>query len=1037
MGTEDDTIRCPKCSTTIPTDSFFCKDCGSFVGIKEKTRTYTPAVFTQADGIEFSPGQDFGRRYRIIEEVGRGGMGRVYKAEDKDMGITVALKMIRPEFSADPRFLASFKNEMLLARSISHENVIRIHDMGEIDQIKYISMDFVKGENLKELIRTSGILAIDTALSITQQLCEALRAAHKKGIVHRDLKPSNIMVDTDGRVHAMDFGVAKSSTEQDTRQQKDIIGTPRYFSPEQAKGEKVDQRTDIYSLGIIMFEMVTGQCLYDAESTIVYLHKHIYEPPPLPSKWNDNVPDYLEKIILKCLKKDKEKRYQSVDEILLDLDREEAPRRTGSEHMRRRMYIGLAAAAAAVILLAAAGYSLLKNREYPTNLRKKVAVMMFENLTGDETYGHWSRLIQEFLNIDLGQSKFMRVLADDSLFQILQDSDLQDATQYSSGILAEITEQASVDVFVLGSFGRAEPGEEFWISVKIRESGSTDMLDTGIVRGSGIHSFDTMVDELTRMIKTKLNFNRYELASDIDRDIGEITTRSTEALLAYSQARRHYQERRDAECISLLQAALKSDPEFVQAHHLMSKIYWRWNDLEKRDEYLASALEIIKEYPDRVPIREHYLIQAYIAYMVDLDHDQAIEHYKRLLEIYPEDEEVNHLIGARYRVMEKWEPALEWFEKNLISVDRSIRAIAIENVAYILQALGRYNQAEDVLNSHHETYTNQLFFHRFRGNLFFSQRRLMEALSETEESLSIEPGHFLSLRQKGNILHIQGDFISAEEAYVRMQNDNGIRAKSEGIFWLGHLYLLQGRFMECGAEIDRGLRYAAESGQKYRESDAYLFQAYFLLQNGYPAEALYAATQAQTTATEVDSKDNQKLALQYKYIANLKMGKSGEAEQAAEELKALVERTGTQPHMRHYYRVKGVAASLQGDVAGAIDFLNAAVDLLPYQKYVSDNHALYFYTLASLYFEAGDLDKAQDMYEKILRLSTGRIRYGDLYAKSLYHLGKILQQKKDTSQAMKYYQDFLSLWRNADPGTADIEEANRQVAVLERGGRRY
>ena len=1034
MGNKDDTIHCPDCSTIIPLDSLYCKDCGSFVGIKQKTRTYTPAIFPQGKGIEFFPGQDFGSRYRIIEEVGRGGMGRVYKAEDKDLSITVALKMIRPEYSADPRFLTSFKNEMLLARSISHENVIRIHDMGEIDKIKYISMDFVKGGNLKELIRTSGVLAIDTAIGIAQQICEALRVAHKKRIVHRDLKPSNIMVDTDGRVHTMDFGVAKSLKEKDTKLQKEIIGTPRYFSPEQARGEETDHRTDIYSLGIIMFEMVTGQGLYDAESTIVYLHKHLYEPPPPPSKWNTKVPEYLEKIILKCLEKDKEKRYQSVDEILLDLDREETSYKTGTERRRRRWYLGLAAAA--TIVLAAAGYNLLTNKEPTTSLRKKVAVMMFENLTGDGTYDHWSRLIQEFLNIDLGQSKFMRVLADDRLFQILQDSDLQDATQYSSGILAEITEQASVDVFVLGSFGRAEPGEEFWISVKIRESGSTDMLDTGIVRGSDIHSFDTMVDELTRMIKTKLNFNRYELASDIDRDIGEITTRSTEALLAYSQARRHYQERRDAECISLLQAALKSDPEFVQAHHLMSKIYWRWNDLEKRDEYLANALEIIKEYPDRVPIREHYLIQAYIAYMVDLDHDQAIEHYNRLLEIYPEDEEVNHLIGARYRVMEKWEPALEWFEKNLLSVDRSIRAIAIENVAYILQALGRYNQAEDVLNSHHETYANQLFFHRFRGNLFFSQGRLMEALSETEESLSIEPGHFLSLRQKGNILHIQGDFVSAEEAYVRMQNDNGIRAKSEGIFWLGHLYLLQGRFMECGAEIDRGLRYAAESGQKYRESDSYLFQAYFLLQNGYPAEALYAATQAQTTATEVDSKDNQKLALQYKYIANLKMGKSGEAEQAAEELNALVERTGTQPHMRHYYRVKGAAASLQGDVAGAIDFLNAAVDLLPYQKYVSDNHALYFYTLASLYLEAGDLDKAQDTYEKILGLTTGRIRYGDLYAKSFYHLGKILQQKADARQAMRYYQDFLNLWRNADPGTAEKEDANRQLAVLERGGRR-
>jgi tetratricopeptide (TPR) repeat protein len=592
-----------------------------------------------------------------------------------------------------------------------------------------------------------------------------------------------------------------------------------------------------------------------------------------------------------------------------------------------------------------------------------------------------------------------------------------------------------VDVFILGSFGRSETEEEFWISVKIRESESSDMLDAGIVRGSGEHSFDTMVDELTRMIKIKLNFNRFELASDIDQDIGEITTHSTEALLAYSQAKRHYQERRDEECILSLEAAIKSDPEFVQAHHLMSKIYWRWNNIDKRNEYLSNALKIIKENPDRVPIRQHYLIQAYIAYMIDLEHEQAIEHYKRLLDLYPEDVEVNQLIGARYRVMEKWEPALEWFEKNLSTDDRSYQALAVENVAYILQALGRYHQAEDVLDSHHDRLSNQQFFHRFKGNLFFSQGRLEEALSETEESLAIEPGHFSSLRQKGNILLIKGDFVSAEDGYLQLLTDKGNRAKSEGIYWLGHLYLLQGQLMKCGAEIDRGIRFAQETGQKYRESDVYLFQAYFLVQNDYPAEALYAAKLAQLAAIEVDSKDNQRLALQYKAIALLKMGKFGEAEQTAEELRDLIERTGTPSHMRHYYHVKGIAASLRGDMGEAIEFLNDAVSLLSNQKYISDNHTLYFSTLASLYLEAGDLGKAQDMHEKILQLTTGRIRYGDLYAKSLYNLGKIHQQKEEPGKARMYYQDFLDLWSNADPGTEEIKDANKQMAALERDGR--
>jgi len=373
--------------------------------------------------------------------------------------------------------------------------------------------------------------------------------------------------------------------------------------------------------------------------------------------------------------------------------------------------------------------------------------------------------------------------------------------------------------------------------------------------------------------------------------------------------------------------------------------------------------------------------------------------------------------------------------KNLSSPDRSFQVMAVENSAFILQALGRYDRAEGVLNSHHDTYSNQQFYHRFKGNLFFSEGRLEEALSETGESLAVDPDDFLTLRQKGNILHIKGDFIAAEDAYKQLQTDKGDRAKFEGILWVGHLHLLQGRFMECGAEIDRALRFAKESGQKYRESDAYLFQSYFLLQNGYPAEALYAATQAQATAKEVDSKDNQKLALQFKSVANLRMGKLGEAERAAGELRALVERTGTRPHMRHYYRVRGVAAAAQGDTAEAIEVLNDALNLLPRQKYVSDNHALYFSTLASLYLEAGELDKALDMCERIQGLTTGRIRYGDLYARSFYQLGRIFQQKGDMRQAHRFYQDFLSLWEKADPGTTEIEDAKRQIAVMGRGAR--
>ncbi|MFA9454301.1 MAG: serine/threonine-protein kinase, partial [Candidatus Aminicenantaceae bacterium] len=196
-----------------------------------------------AGWLYFSAGDVFADRYVIIEEIGRGGMARVFKAEDKVLGIRIALKIIHPFYSANPTIINRFKQETLLTRSITHENVIRIYDIGEKDGIIFISMDYIKGQNLQELIQTSGFLAPDTAVNICKQVCRALAAAHGRGIVHRDLKPSNVMIDNQGLVTVMDFGLAKSLGSEETGAGRGFVGTAPYISPEQARGEHTDARS--------------------------------------------------------------------------------------------------------------------------------------------------------------------------------------------------------------------------------------------------------------------------------------------------------------------------------------------------------------------------------------------------------------------------------------------------------------------------------------------------------------------------------------------------------------------------------------------------------------------------------------------------------------------------------------------------------------------------------------------------------------------------------------------------------------------------
>ena len=331
--------KCPTCHSENPDTQRFCGECGTQLLSSEKP--FTGTVTVGAPAKKLSLGSIFAGRYQIIEELGKGGMGKLYRALDLKLQEEVALKIIKPEIASDKETIDRFGNELKLARKISNKNVGRMYELMEDEGAHYITMEYVAGQDLKGLINQSGRLTMETSLSIAKQVGDGLAEAHRLGIVHRDLKPSNILIDRDGTAKIMDFGIARSLRAKGITVEGMIIGTLGYMSPEQAEGREIDARSDIFAFGCVLYEMLTGKSAFGRETNAQTIAAVLHEDPPLVSESGVDIPQELQKVISRCLEKDPERRFPSMDDVV--------PLLAGAEKSASRQERGTRQASVAVL----------------------------------------------------------------------------------------------------------------------------------------------------------------------------------------------------------------------------------------------------------------------------------------------------------------------------------------------------------------------------------------------------------------------------------------------------------------------------------------------------------------------------------------------------------------------------------------------------------------------------------------------------------------------------------------------------------------
>jgi serine/threonine protein kinase/tetratricopeptide (TPR) repeat protein len=904
-GSVANTVR----PSTSPAESVESSDAVTVAGrVGSRPSRESTSVFRSIGATIFSDGDVLGGRYEITKLLGMGGMGAVYKAYDMEVERTVGLKVIRPDLAENPAILARFKQELVLARQITHKNIIRIYDLNEADGVKFITMEFIEGEDLRTILTRQGKLRPEEAVEILHQTCAGLNAAHAEGVIHRDLKPANIMRDQSGRVVIMDFGLARTLQGEGMTQTGMMVGTMEYMSPEQAKGLELDATSDIYAVGLIAYEMLTGKMPYAADSAVASLLKRSQERAKPMIDVDSSISRDLSNIVARCIEPDSKKRYQNTAEVLADLEdwqQKGAPSTLRFPDVRRWArdipwpVIGVITS---VLVLAVFGF-LLRNKLLRPKISAapapvSVLVADFQNKTADPLFDD---TLEPMFNVALEGASFINAYSRSTARQAA--AKLPNPTgKLDENAARLVAVNEGVAAIVTGSL--SSRGSGYTLSVKAIDAVTGKTLANADVNTANKDELLFAVPKLAAPIREALGDTTPE-SVQLEKAAGAFSTSSLAAVHQYGIAMEQLWAGNSEEALKSFSNAIALDPNFARAYGGMASAYGNLGKTQEQEKYVKLAMEHV----DRMTERERYRVRG-LYYYATSNYPKCIEEYGELVKRFPADNIAWGNMGSCY--------------VNLRRIPEAVSA-----VQRAVQITPRGALQRLVLS----------FYSSYAGDFVGGEREARKALE-----LSPSPSAYLALAEAQLGL---GQIPQTTETYQKLQemNAEGASLAASG---LADLASYEGRYADGVRILEQGV--AADLAAKNTDNAAEKLGALAQLQilRGQKGPAVAAATRALAVSQSVP----------VRLLVGRSLVEAGETARAQKIASSLG--SELQPEPQAYGKIiSGDLALLRGDKNEAIKMFTDANQLL--DTWIGR------FELGRAYVEAGRFVEADSEFDRCMK----------------------------------------------------------------------